>query len=127
MLADVVGLRGENERGSRKKLIAVARWTIEYLPTCDGCRAMYAGRTPPGEPPCTTCRESPEEENEDALKIFFLVRNQLIMASNDPIDINHLAVHAAMDLYQVQNRRECFEKVINLAGYWIRELLARKD
>lgn len=88
---------------------------------------MYAERTPPGEPPCITCREVPEEENENALEIFFLVRNQLIMGPGGPVDLNHLAIHAAMDLYQIRNRRECFEKVLKLASFWISEVLNKKE
>ena len=88
---------------------------------------MYAERTPPGDPPCITCREVPEEGNEEALGIFFLVRNQLIMGSGGPVDLNHLAVYSAMDLYQVKNRIECFEKVLKLASFWIGEVLAKKE
>ncbi len=37
------------------------------------------------------------------------------MGPNGPIDINHLAIYAAMDLYGVTDRRECFMKVLHLA------------
>ena len=75
---------------------------------------MYADRIPPGEPPCVTCKELPKEENEDALRIFFMVRNQIIVGPQGPIEINHMAIHAAMELYQIQKRQECFEKVVAL-------------
>jgi len=88
---------------------------------------MYAERNPPGDPPCATCKESAEEENKDALKIFFLVRNQLIMGQGGPIEINHQAIHSAMELYQIRNRRDCFEKVIKLSEYWINEVLIKRS
>lgn len=39
------------------------------------------------------------------------------MGFDGPIDINHLAIHSAMDLYQVRNRQRCFEKVVKL--WWV--------
>ncbi len=83
---------------------------------------MYHERTPPGEPPCETCKEIPFKENEDALNIFFLVRYQLIMGMNGPVEINHLAIHEAMKLYEVKKPQECFEKVLILSRWWINEI-----
>ena len=81
---------------------------------CDQCRQIYAERRPPGAPPCESCRVDLLEENQDASVIFSLVRNQMILGPNGPIDLNHLAIHADMELYQIKNRRQCFEKVIRL-------------
>lgn len=83
---------------------------------------MYSSRIPPEEPPCETCRIETLAENEEALKIFMVVRNQLISGPMSVIDINHLAIHAAMDLYNIKNRRQCFEKVIQLAGWWLAKI-----
>jgi len=88
---------------------------------------MYHNRTPPEEPPCDTCRETPLKENEDALRIFYLVRNQFIMGFNGPVEISHQAIHEAMRLYEVENKRECFEKVIILSGWWINEIAKRNQ
>ena len=86
---------------------------------------MYIERNPPDAPPCSVCRILPEPENTEALKIFFLTQNQFIMGVNGPVDINHLAVHAAMELYGVKNRRECFGKVMRLNYWWIDRISAR--
>jgi len=59
------------------------------------------------------------EENQDAAEIYFLVQNQLIMGLRGPIDINHLAIHEAMKLYRIRERRDCFEKVLRLAIHFI--------
>lgn len=91
---------------------------------CDQCRQMWKERNErgiEGEPPCKECWTEPFEENEDAFKIFFLTRSQLIMGQS-PIDVNHLAIYSAMDLYDIKNRRECFEKVMKLSKWWIKKL-----
>lgn len=81
---------------------------------------MYGERKPPQKPPCDTCREEANEENQDAIKIFFLTRSQVLMtASGAAIEISHEAVHRAMELYQVQAKRTCFEKVLTLGHWWI--------
>jgi len=61
------------------------------------------------------------EENEDAIRIFFLTQYQVIMGPRGPVDINHLAVHAAMELYGIIDRRRCFEKVLKLSRWWLEE------
>ena len=86
---------------------------------------MYAGRTPPGEAPCRTCRIDPMEDNRDALDIFFAVRYQFIMSMNGPVDINHLAVDAAMRRAGIEGQA-CFNKVLTLGHWWI-ERIRNKD
>jgi hypothetical protein len=52
-------------------------------------------------------------ENEEAFFIYNVVRNQAIFAGMDgiPVDLDYKAVKIVMDLYGVENQRECFEKV----------------
>ncbi len=92
------------------------------LPSCDGCRAMYSDRKPPEEPPCETCRVLPMDENIDALRIFSIVKYQLIVSAGGAVDIYHEAIHKAMELYRTKNRLQCFEKVLLLARWWIDRL-----
>jgi hypothetical protein len=94
---------------------------------CDGCREIYARRNPPQDPPCEICRELPEQENEDAERIFFLVRDQFIMGMNGPISISHEAIHEAMRLYRIKNRRDCFEKVLILSRWWIEKIREKNE
>jgi hypothetical protein len=88
------------------------------LTKCDQCRQMYAERTPPGEPPCETCWVELREENEDVARIFQIVRGQVITWFNGQVDVvmdlNHLAVWAAIDHFGVRNPRECFERVLKM-------------
>jgi hypothetical protein len=86
---------------------------------------MYGERNPPEEPPCEDCRVDLQKENEDAVRIFFMTQSQFIMGPNGPVDINHLAVHAAMELYEIKNRRDCFKKVIRLARWSIDRINSR--
>jgi hypothetical protein len=88
------------------------------LTKCDQCRQMYAERTPPGEPPCITCWVDLKEENEDAARIFRIVRGQVITRFNGQtdviVDLNHLAVWAAIDRYGVKDQQRCFERVMKI-------------
>ena len=77
--------------------------------TCVGCRDLYGARKPPENPPCDTCKPEYYQENADAIKIFFLVKDQFIMAASGPMAIDHGAIHAAMSLYGIDDRRTCFE------------------
>jgi len=76
-------------------------------------------REPPESPPCGTCRPTLLEENEEALKIFFVTQYQFVMGFNGPVDMNHQAIHEAMKLYKIKNRRECFEKILTLSRWWV--------
>lgn len=88
---------------------------------------MYRKRVPSGEPPCSNCRIEPREENEDALRVFFAIHWQFIMGPRGPVDINHLAIHATMDLYGIKKRRECFEKVLILARWWMDRIEEQRE
>ena len=60
------------------------------------------------------------EENADAVRIFYLIRNQVIMGPEGQIiDISHQAIHEAMRLYNVDKPRECFEKVLVMSQNWM--------
>ena len=100
--------------------IELAGGTI--LTKCDQCEEAHAERNPPEDPPCETCFVELLPANDEAARIFLLVRHQLIMGPMSPIDINHLAIHAAMDLYKVQDRRKCFEAVLRVSGWWLGRL-----
>jgi len=91
-------------------------WQDEYAPTCPGCKAIYAERTPPATPPCESCRVQLVKENEDAARVFMTTRGQVLTRSNGQhdvaTDLNHLAVWAAIDGYGIRDRAGCFEKVL---------------
>ena len=99
----------------------------EYLPQCDGCREIYGRRDPPEDPPCDTCREEVLIENRDAVMIFNIIKNQFIMGASGPVDVNHQAIHEAMRLYRIRQRRECFEKVLLLCNWRVAKILNRRD
>ena len=40
------------------------------------------------------------------------VQDQYIVGMGGAVAINQMAIHAAMDLYQIEDRRACFEKVV---------------
>jgi len=59
-------------------------------------------------------------QNAEAVAIYMLCHKQLILSGmGGPIDINHLAVHKAIDLYGVDDPVGCFEKVIKVAGHML--------
>lgn len=67
------------------------------------------------------------EENVDPVHIYLLVKNQLIVSMNGPVDINHVAIHEAMRLYKVDDPCSCFEKVIILADHFISKYQESKE
>ena len=73
------------------------------------------------EPPCETCVEPLFEENIDAVKVYFIVQNQLVVSMGQIIDLNINAVKIVMDLYEVKNQKMCLEKVMELFNYFRRE------
>ena len=82
---------------------------------------MYGDRKPPEEPPCVTCRTDPMDENRDALRVFFIVRNQFIMGMDGPIELNHLAIDAAIEREGI-NGKACFGKICILGNWWINRI-----
>lgn len=69
--------------------------------------------TPPGTPPCETCRIELKEENEEVAMIYMMVRRQFITAEQGQVvDISIPAIKTIMDLFGVQDQRECLTRVI---------------
>jgi hypothetical protein len=79
---------------------------------CDFCRQSYSERNPPEEPPCDTCKVDLMEENREAAEIFYTIQNQVIVAFDKVLDLNHLAVDAAMERNRIRDRKAVFDKVI---------------
>jgi len=54
------------------------------------------------------------KENEDAARVYFKVRGQVLRAGMDGVvtDINHLAVWSMIDAYEIKDRIGTFEKVV---------------
>jgi len=44
-----------------------------------------------------------------------------------PVAVNQLAIHAAMELYGVEFKQDCFDKVVRLSRYFIRKMRERND
>lgn len=84
---------------------------------CEGCREVYGLKNE--DPPCSTCRPEHIESNAEALEIFHLTKNQLVMSVNGPIDIMHEPIHRLMDMYNVKNKKKCFYKVLSLSKSYI--------
>jgi acyl dehydratase len=78
-------------------------------------------REPPEDPPCETCREDILEANQDAARIYMMTREQVIVYRDAVIDINHLAVDAAIERNGIRDRRGCFEKVVRVFHQVLKE------
>ena len=62
-------------------------------------------------------------ENEEAARVYLTVHDQYIMSGmGGPVAINQVAVHAVMELFQVNDPLDCFEKVVRLSGYFIQKI-----
>lgn len=101
------------------------QWNDSYAHTCTACQQIYSGKNK--VPPCETCKPEYIEDNADVLKIFFLVRNQVIMGFESVIDINHLAIWELIDRFKIKNPVKVFEKIIFISRYWINKINNRSD
>jgi hypothetical protein len=86
---------------------------------------MHTERKPPTTPPCESCRVELMVDNEDAARIFQTTRAQCLTRFNGEsdvvIDLNHVAVWAAIDAYGVRDRTGCFERVIRVFHHFLHE------
>jgi len=57
-------------------------------------------------------------ENEDAMRIFYMIRYQLILGPGSAFDIRHDAIWRMIDELKIRKRLECFEKVCLIASQW---------
>lgn len=55
----------------------------------------------------------------EAWKIYTICSTQLIMGPAGPVDLNHDAIYKAMDLYGIEDKRTCFERVTSLGRHLI--------
>lgn len=80
-----------------------------------------------GEPPCDTCRVFLDPENEDAAKIYLMVRNQTITRFNGqydvPVGLDHNAVWNMIDHWptKIKDPMECFSRVISTFHHFLKE------
>jgi iron uptake system EfeUOB component EfeO/EfeM len=86
---------------------------------------MHGERNPPTEPPCEDCRVDLKEENDEAARIFQIVRGQIRTRFNgqidEVVDLDFNAVQTVMDLYQVKNQRDVFDKVRSAFYFFLQE------
>lgn len=68
---------------------------------------------------CKKCLPEVVPENEDAEQIYFAVQDQVIVSMAGAVALNQIAIHEAMDLYEVEFKRDCFEKVVMLGRHFI--------
>jgi len=75
------------------------------------------------ETDCKDCLPPLLEENSDAVSIYFIVQGQVIVGgmSGTIIDLKHSAIYGAMDLYEVEKKRKCFEKVRKIFAHFQKE------
>ena len=71
-----------------------------------------------GDPPCDICRVDLLPENEEAQRVFYTVRYQLITGPGSALDIRHDAIWRLIDELKIKKRLECFKKVTMLARRW---------
>lgn len=131
-----------SRKGKGKKLISWLEFSadqassrIEFddgtvLTKCDQCRQIYGERNPPGTPPCESCRVELAEENVGVARLYMMVEGQVLTRSNGQYDVatdlNHLAVWAAIDAFEFNDRLPIFELVLRIFHKRLRDK-AKKD
>ena len=89
-------------------------------PDCETCKKLKGEAFDIRD--CKICLPDCFPENEDAEKIFLAVRDQYIMSGmGGPIAINQVAIHQAMDLYEIEFKQDCFEKVVNVGRKFLND------
>lgn len=74
------------------------------------------------EPPCDICMPEIMPNNKKALELYSLVQTQLVVIGmGEVLDINFNAIEFIMNLYNVPNKKEVFEKIVKVSRYFIEE------
>lgn len=81
-------------------------------PPCEVCKKIYAKRG--DEPPCEICVPSLMDSNVDVARIFLKVKNQVKTVAGEIVDIDFSSVKMVMDLYEIENQKEVFDRIFNL-------------
>lgn len=55
------------------------------------------------------------------------VQDQYIVGMGGAVAVNQMAIHAAMELYQIEDRRTCFEKVVMVCRKILKDDKDRAD
>jgi hypothetical protein len=65
---------------------------------------------------CENCLPKILPENEDAVTVYSQVRNQAIYVGMDgiPVDLDYKAVKIVMDLEDIENQADCFQRVLKM-------------
>lgn len=90
---------------------------MEEKISCEVCEHFADKKNRPT--PCQECLPELMPENYEAWHIYTIISGQLIMGQAGPIDIDHNALHRAMDLYGVEDKRDCFERVCTVARHML--------
>ena len=89
-------------------------------PDCETCKKIKGESFDSQD--CKICLPDCFEENKDAEKIFLVIRDQYIVsAMGEPISINQVAIHKAIDLYDIKFKQDCFEKVVTVSRKFLYE------
>lgn len=88
-------------------------------PDCETCKLLKGDAWDAAH--CEICVPPLLPENEEALLIYLAVQDQLITGFNGPVGLDQNAIHKAMDLYEIKDRRDCFEKVVALGRHIVGE------
>ena len=96
------------------------------MSACEKCRFDHAERTPPGTPPCESCRVELREENAEAAKVYMLVRRQYVTRHNGKydvvVDLFIPAIKTVMDICGVKDQESCLVNVQRLFHHFLGDL-----
>jgi len=86
-------------------------------PDCEACKELKALYSK--EPDCAECMPEIMPENADAIRIWGLVKDQVITAGMDGtvIALNHLALWEAIDRFKIELPLNCFQKVLDVFNH----------
>ena len=80
------------------------------------------------DPSCHECITDLMECNQDALRIWRLVKNQVVtVGMGQPVDLNQMAIWEAIDRYGVEDQIGTFEKIVVLFRYLVSKAKEESD
>jgi hypothetical protein len=75
------------------------------------------------DPPCADCKPFCDEENEEAINIYLLARDQVISIGESVVAINVLAVKYFMELHEVKDHKRCLHRVRRAFQHYVTKFL----
>ena len=84
---------------------------------CDKCEKLHEGWGK--EPNCKNCIPTLFPENREAVRVYIICQDQMIMSMSGPVSLDISAIEIAMERCRVRDKNKTFHQVIKLGQHFI--------